>query len=61
LDIDPTFGVLFMAKHSEQLKLTVVREYLRGGGLLLKPPPPTLQRFTGLSARMSPVPANSIK
>jgi transposase len=31
LDTDPTFGVFFMTKHSEQLKLKVVKQYLAGG------------------------------
>jgi transposase len=30
LDTDPTFGVFFMAKHSEQLKLKLVKQYLAG-------------------------------
>jgi transposase len=32
LDVDPTFGVFFMAKHSEQLKLELVKRYLGGDG-----------------------------
>jgi transposase len=32
LDTDPTFGVFFMAKYSEQLKLKLVKEYLAGAG-----------------------------
>jgi transposase len=32
LDTDPTFGVFFMAKYSEQLKLKVVKQYLGGAG-----------------------------
>jgi transposase len=31
LDADPTFGVFFMAKHSEQLKFKLVKQYLGGG------------------------------
>jgi transposase len=30
LDTDPTFGVFFMTKHSEQLKLEMVKQYLAG-------------------------------
>jgi transposase len=30
LDTDPTFGVFFMAKYSEQLKLKLVKQYLAG-------------------------------
>jgi transposase len=30
LDIDPTFGVFFMTKHSEQLKVKMVKQYLAG-------------------------------
>ncbi|MGH8783213.1 helix-turn-helix domain-containing protein, partial [Paraburkholderia sp.] len=32
MDTDPTFGVFFMAKYSEQLKLKVVKQYLGGAG-----------------------------
>jgi transposase len=31
LDTDPTFGVFFMAKYSEQLKHKMVKQYLGGG------------------------------
>jgi transposase len=31
LDINPTFGVFFMAKYDEKLKRSVVQEYLEGG------------------------------
>jgi transposase len=30
LDIDPTFGVFFMAKYDEQFRLRIVQEYLKG-------------------------------
>jgi transposase len=32
LDTDPTFGVFFMTKHSEHLKLKLVRQYESGAG-----------------------------
>jgi transposase len=32
LDTDPTFGVFFMAKYSEQLKLKLVKEHQGGAG-----------------------------